>query len=153
MVHTCKCNERGEVMAATLQRTDQIVVAPKVTRQAKDVWHDLDTGTKTPLREDQLGEELQKVLVQVVKALAEGHAVTVTAMPEVLTSTVAAEIIGISRPTLMRHARAGDIPSIKVGSHTRFRREDVLRFKRVKLAKQRQAMEELLALEDELGLI
>lgn len=52
----------------------------------------------------------------------------------------------------MRHARAGDIPSHQVGSHTRFRREDIHAFTKVRLERQRQALDELLALEDELGL-
>lgn len=140
-------------MVETLQRTDQVMAAPVVTRQAQKALADLERGAKSPLPQDQMGEELRKVLARVLASLAEGHAVTVSTIPEVLTSTVAAEIIGVSRPTLMRHARAGDISSHKVGTHTRFRREDVLRFKREKLELQRQAMRELLTLEDELGIV
>lgn len=140
-------------MVATLQRAEQIVVEPAVTGQAKHALLDLQQGRKaSPLPEDRLGADLRRVLTRVLQALAAGHAVTVTTIPDVLTSTVAAEIIGVSRTTLMRHSRAGEIPSHKVGTHTRFRREDVMRFREEKLEKQRQALRELLELEDELGL-
>lgn len=138
-------------MVATLQRTDQIVAQPEVTHQAKAAL-DLSPKSSSPLQPTKIGDELRTVLERVVQSLAEGHAVTVSTIPEVLTSTMAAEIIGISRPTLMRHAHAGEIPSHKVGTHTRFRREDVHRFNREKLQRQRQAMTDLLALEDELGI-
>lgn len=140
-------------MVATLHRTDQIVVEPVVSGQAKHALADLQDGRKTsPLPEDRLGADLQRVLTRVLESLAAGHAVTVTSIPDVLTSTVAAEMIGISRTTLMRHARAGEIASHKVGSHTRFRREDVLRFRDGRRAQQREALRELLELEDELDL-
>lgn len=140
-------------MVATLQRTDQIMAQPEVTRQAQDALAGLDRERNpSALSQASIGQELGRVLDHVVRSLAEGHAVTVSTVPEVLTSTIAAELIGISRPTLMRKARAGEIASHKVGTHTRFRHDDVLRFKREQLERQRQAMTELLALEDELGI-
>lgn len=140
-------------MVATLQRTDQIVVAPAVITQAQKALTALHRGkAPSPIPADRLGSDLSRVLTQVLENLAAGHAVTVTTIPKVLTSTAAADMIGISRTTLMRHARAGEIPSHKVGTHTRFRREDVLKFREAQMRQRREALQELLELEDELNL-
>ena len=70
-------------------------------------------------------------------------------MPDELTSTVAADILGVSRPTLLRWTREGLIESFKVGSHTRFRRSDVLRLREQRETERREAFEKLRALDAE----
>jgi excisionase family DNA binding protein len=97
-----------------------------------------------------LGPELSQILTRIVRALAGGGTVTIGSIPEVLTTTTAAELLGISRPTLMKHVAAGELTSHKVGSHTRLKSADVLAFRQMRLQRQRAAAEELLALEDEL---
>lgn len=89
---------------------------------------------------------------KLIAVLADGGSVTVGGMPEVITTTTAAEALGVSRPTLMKFVRNGDLPSSQVGRHTRLKRDDVLAFRRERLQKQRDALDELLKLEDELGL-
>jgi excisionase family DNA binding protein len=94
-------------------------------------------------------DELSAIITQVVHAVAQGHVVTVSAMPEELTTTAAAQLLGISRPTLMRKISAGEIPSHKVGSHTRLRTADVLQERHARRQRQLAAFNELRALEDE----
>jgi excisionase family DNA binding protein len=93
--------------------------------------------------------ELSELISQVVQAVARGHAVTVNAMPAELTTTAAAQLLGVSRPTLMRKINAGEIPSHKVGSHTRLRTIDVLEEQRARRQRQLAAFNELRALEDD----
>lgn len=93
--------------------------------------------------------ELSEIIAQVVQAVARGHAVTVNAMPAELTTTAAAQLLGVSRPTLMRKINAGEIPSHKVGSHTRLRTADVLKEQHDRRKRQLAAFEELRALEDD----
>lgn len=76
-----------------------------------------------------IGPELSRVLRQIILLRGRGERITVGTVAEDLTTTVAAHRLGMSRPTLMKHIRAGDIPSHRVGSHTRLRREDVERFR------------------------
>lgn len=93
---------------------------------------------------------LARIIDQVIEAVAAGGNVTIGMLPEELTTTVAADVLGISRPTLMKMIDNGEITSHKVGSHHRLRRDDVLAAKKAKLARQRKALEELRDLEDEL---
>lgn len=45
---------------------------------------------------------------------------------EVLTPDEAAQLLKVSKKTLLRHARAGDIPGVKLGRVWRFRRSELL---------------------------
>ncbi|MCG8916726.1 helix-turn-helix domain-containing protein [Actinokineospora sp. PR83] len=94
-------------------------------------------------------DELSAMIAQVVHAVARGHAVTISSMPEELTTTAAAQLLGVSRPTLMRKVNSGEIPSRKVGSHTRLRTVDVLREQHARRQRQLAAFNELRALEDD----
>ena len=46
-----------------------------------------------------------------------------------LRTTAAAEMLGISRPTLLKLVREGELPSHKVGAHHRFLLNDVLEYR------------------------
>lgn len=96
----------------------------------------------------QVPVELSAIIAQVVQAVAQGHTVTVSSMPEELTTTAAAKLLGISRPTLMRMVDDNKIPARKVGSHTRLRTADVLKEQRARRRRQLAAFDELRALED-----
>jgi excisionase family DNA binding protein len=93
-------------------------------------------------------DELSRLITAVVDAVAAGAAVTVGALPDELTTTAAAELLGVSRPTLMKLIGSGEVAAHKVGTHTRLRTADVVAFRRARLARQRRAFEELLAAED-----
>ena len=90
-----------------------------------------------------LPERVQATVLAAIRALTESGEVAITRMPEQLTSTSAADVLGISRPTLMKWARAGRIVSFKVGTHTRFHRDDVLSLKSQLAKEQDEAFERL----------
>ena len=94
---------------------------------------------------------MQAVMARVLSIVARGGTVTIGSMPEELTTSTAAEQLGVSRPTLMKMIERGEIDAHKVGTHTRLRSTDVMEFRRSRQARRRQAFEELRALEDELG--
>lgn len=76
----------------------------------------------------ELPEELYEVLKDVVGALSQGLAITVAPQHTVLTTTQAADLLGISRPTLVRLLEADAIPFDKPGRHRRIRLPDVLAY-------------------------
>ncbi len=94
-----------------------------------------------------LSPDLSKVVLRVLSALGSGGTVSINAMPEELTTTEAARVLGTSRPTLMKLVRNGLLPHVKVGTHTRLRRDDVLGFKAEREAARRGALDELRELE------
>ena len=72
----------------------------------------------------EIGDALSQVIQQVLHALAQGQRIEIQTSPQYLTTTMAARRIGISRPTLMKAIRSGELPAFKVGSHFRIRTGD-----------------------------
>ncbi|MFI6999894.1 helix-turn-helix domain-containing protein [Nocardia sp. NPDC050175] len=97
--------------------------------------------------------ELSSLIGQVLDLVSRGCTVTVASVPNELTTTTAAKILGMSRPTLMKLVKEGAIPAHKVRSHTRLLSKDVFAFKEQQSAEQRHAFDELRQLEDDLGLV
>ena len=95
----------------------------------------------------ELPESLYGILVQVVDALASGKAVTVTPQEPQLTTQQAADLLGVSRPTLMKMIEEGTIAAHKVGTHHRLRACDVFDALRARRARERAAFAKLLELE------
>ncbi|GAA5115485.1 helix-turn-helix domain-containing protein [Haloechinothrix salitolerans] len=75
-----------------------------------------------------LPEELFEVLRDVVKSLADGLAITVAPTHTVLTTSEAADLLGVSRPTLVRLLEAGEIPYEQPARHRKVRLDDVLAY-------------------------
>ncbi|OFU55742.1 hypothetical protein HMPREF3120_04690 [Corynebacterium sp. HMSC11D10] len=94
-----------------------------------------------------LPKDVQKTVLAALQSIIENGGVAIMRMPAELTSTSAAEILGVSRPTLMKWAKEGKVDSFKVGTHTRFNRDDVLDFKRGLEKKRNDAFEELRSFE------
>ena len=87
-----------------------------------------------------------------VEAIGRGGTVTIGTLPKEVTTTTAAKMLGISRPTLMQLLSKNELPSHKVGSHTRILSEDVQKYRETRTAVRRQGLDKLRAFEDELGL-
>lgn len=77
----------------------------------------------------ELPEELFEVLRDVVGALAQGLAITIAPTHTVLTTSEAADLLGVSRPTLVRLLEAGEIPYEQPARHRKVRLDDVLAYK------------------------
>lgn len=95
-----------------------------------------------------LPHELGAILQQVLDVVSRGGTVTVGAVPNELTTVTAAEVIGVSRPTVMKLIRDGELPAHKVGSHHRLYAEDVFAYLRARRAIQRAAFDRLRELDD-----
>ena len=77
----------------------------------------------------ELTSGLAAALLQVADAMRRGLAVTVAPQDQRLTTQEAADMLGISRPTLVRMLEAGEIPFEKVRRHRRLFLTDVLKFR------------------------
>lgn len=99
-----------------------------------------------------LPAELVRVLAAVITAMANGQAITVAPHHQVLTTQEAADLLGISRPTLVRLLDAGRIPFEQPGRHRRIRLQDVLDYAETRRHERREALDELVQVGEEAGM-
>ena len=96
-------------------------------------------------------KELSEFLFHVVERTAAGDVMALATLPEELTTTTAADQLGVSRPTLMKLVDSGELPAKKVGSHTRLLATDVRQLKARRNAQRVEAFDRLRKLDEELG--
>lgn len=99
-----------------------------------------------------LPDEVAQALRGIVEALAEGKAVTVAPQHTTLTTQQAADLLGISRPTLVKLLEEGEIPHTRPGRHRRVRLSDVLVYRDAMRRDAHEALDELAGISEEAGL-
>jgi len=78
----------------------------------------------------ELTEQLHAILKQVVAALSKGQAISILTRDRDITTQRAAELLGLSRPTVVRLIEAGEIPAHVPGTERRkLRLADVLAYR------------------------
>ena len=85
--------------------------------------------------------EIHQVLYQVVEAMQQGLAVTVVPQTMVLTTQQAADLLGVSRPTLIKLLDSDQIPYERIGTHRRIQLRDLLTYREQRRAAQYAALE------------
>lgn len=83
----------------------------------------------TPGEQVELPQETYRVLRQVVEAMHQGLAVTVAPQSKTLTSQQAADLLGVSRPTVIKLLDEGKIPFERTGTHRRILLHDLLAYR------------------------
>ncbi|WP_431791520.1 helix-turn-helix domain-containing protein [Microbacterium paraoxydans] len=99
---------------------------------------------RTALSEIPLPADLSGFLMGVLQQIASGEAVGVQSLPEELTTTTAAQRLGVSRPTLMKMIKRGELEAYRVGSHTRLKTSVVLDFARSRQEARKDALAKML---------
>jgi excisionase family DNA binding protein len=90
-----------------------------------------------------LPEEIYRVLREVVETLSQGLAITIAPHNTLLTTQEAADLLGISRPTLVRLLEDGEIPFELRGRHRRVMLADVVNYQQSVKTKRRAALDEM----------
>ena len=93
-----------------------------------------------------------RLLVDILASLAEGNAVQVVPVHAELTTQEAADLLNVSRPYLVRLLEEGELPFHKTGKHRRVRFRDVMEYKQQRDKTSADAMAELAAQAQELGM-
>lgn len=90
-----------------------------------------------------LPPQLADLLIRAVQMLADGQAVTIAPHRTTLTTQEAAEILGVSRPTLVKLLEEDKIPFTQPGRHRRVQLADLLAFQQRQVQVRAQALTEL----------
>lgn len=146
--------------AAVMARgAETLIVSQKEQAAAEKVVNEVDGGRGAARvrlklvvgdRENDLSDELTQLVLTALRCAGNGRTLTLGSMPMELTTTAAAKLLGVSRPTLMKWVGEGRLASHKVGRHTRFKSEDVLRFKKQRRRAQIDSVRRMMELEDEM---
>lgn len=92
------------------------------------------------------------LLVQILDEMSRGNAVKVIPVQAELTTQQSADMLNVSRPTLIGLLNRGEMEFRKVGAHRRVRLESLVSYKRKLDADRLAALAELSAYDQELGL-
>jgi excisionase family DNA binding protein len=121
-------------------------------KQLLDLMHALEASNKpgalpalvvSDIERHELTPQLARLLSQVVRALSDGQAVTVVPLHRLLTTQEAADLLGVSRPTLIKILEREQLPHEKVGRHRRIQLADLLAYQDRQRAEQRRALDQL----------
>lgn len=118
-------------MPGTLAIRDLLVADEEHQRQAAEVVEHASDEPRLALRvvtaagDVDVPEHLAAFVSHVIHTVAQGATIQVRTMPEEVSTTVAADQLGVSRPTLMKMIREGVLPAHMVGSHHRLKWRDV----------------------------
>ena len=93
-----------------------------------------------------------RLLNDILVEMAQGNAVTLVPVHAELTTRQAADMLHVSRPFLIQQLEQGLIPFRKVGTHRRVLFRDVLAYQQKMHQQSLQTLEELSAIDQELGL-
>ncbi len=93
-----------------------------------------------------------RLLNSILTEMAKGNAVTLIPVHAELTTQQAAQTLNVSRPFLIEQLEKGVIPYRKVGTHRRVLFKDLMEYKQTMDHNRLNALEELSAIDQELGL-
>lgn len=92
------------------------------------------------------------LLGDILKAMSEGKPISVVPVATEVTTQKAAEILGCSRPHLVKLLEEGAIDFVKVGKHRRILFEDIMQYKQKMKEEQKKHIIDMMNQDEELGL-
>lgn len=93
-----------------------------------------------------------RLLKEILDHMAHGNGVALMPLHRELTTRQAADLLQVSRTHLVQLLDEGRIPCRKVGAHRRVRGRDILEYRRQTESHRREALDELTAADQSLGL-
>jgi excisionase family DNA binding protein len=128
-------NQLRTVLAAATAGDAKLEVTDQTTRKATDIT---------------LGPALSELLMEVLRHIGNGDAVTLVPVGQMLSTQQAADILNVSRPYLISLLEKGSIPHTEVGRPRRVLADDLFRYKQERDTKRSEALARLAAMDADL---
>ncbi|WP_439488731.1 excisionase family DNA-binding protein [Algoriphagus sp.] len=93
-----------------------------------------------------------QLLAKILKETSQGKPVSIVPIATEITTQAAAELIGCSRPHLVKLLENCEISFTKIGKHRRIKYQDIIDYKRKMKAEQRKLLIEIMKADEETGL-
>jgi excisionase family DNA binding protein len=93
-----------------------------------------------------------RLLSDILKSMSEGKLISIVPMAAEVTTQAAAELLGCSRPHLVKLLEEGKIDFTKVGKHRRIKFEDVMNYKQELKRQQKENIIDIMNADEEAGL-
>lgn len=93
-----------------------------------------------------------RLLSDVLKAMSQGKPISIVPIATEVTTQKAAEMLGCSRPHLVKLLEDGQIAFTKIGKHRRIKLEDVLQYQQQMKKSQKQHLIDMMHADEEAGL-
>lgn len=93
-----------------------------------------------------------KLLGDILKAMGQGKLISIVPIAAEVTTQAAAEILGCSRPHLVKLLEDGSIAFTKVGKHRRIKFDDIMKYKKQMKEQQKQNIIDIMNSDEETGL-
>lgn len=99
-----------------------------------------------------LPSQAVRLLIRILEEMARGNAVTLIPLHAELTTQEAANVLNISRPTLIQLLNDRKIQFHRIGTHRRIPFQSLMEYKRKARAERQAAVDEFIAYNEELGI-
>jgi excisionase family DNA binding protein len=93
-----------------------------------------------------------RLLTEILKSMSEGKPISIVPVATEVTTQKAAEILGCSRPHLVKLLEDGLIAHTKIGKHRRVKFEDIVNYQMNMKELQKQYIVDMMHLDEETGL-
>jgi excisionase family DNA binding protein len=93
-----------------------------------------------------------KLLADILKEISQGNPISIVPIATEVTTQAAAEMIGCSRPHIVKLLEEEEIPYTKVGKHRRIKYEDIIKYKKAMKMRQKKNIQRLMELDEKSGL-
>jgi excisionase family DNA binding protein len=124
----------GKIQNINRPTKEEQIIALKSYDALSTVLNELQTNNPEIEIEETQGKikvplKTLKLLAKILKATSQGKPVSIVPIATEMTTQAAAEILGCSRPHLVKLLEEGKIPFTKVGKHRRLRYDDVASYR------------------------
>ena len=93
-----------------------------------------------------------KLLAKILKVTSQGKPISIVPIATEMTTQAAADLLGCSRPHLVKLLEEGEIEYTKIGKHRRIKFEDVMDYKKRMKARQQEFLIKIMNADEESGL-